>query len=1653
MAFFSKCLTVSSVGLAVIAAIASFGPLHGQTATYSGISGTTPPAMAAGAPLGSYAINDIEQINYFNGNLNIFIPLRDITGRGEAGFISGLNISKRWYVQDNLQFNTLQATTMSLPNGFFTDYGPGFMYLRQVGTGVGYCGGLPRFAKQLTRLAFRHPDGTETEFRDTLTQGKPLDLDCSGANRSTTFVSEDGSAATFVASAPVQDVPLAINGTYVVPFISGTLYWADGRRYTINVGVVSSITDRNGNTTSFTYDNANYTFDDGSTGSVRRLTSIVDSLNRRTDITYAQTNNTSPPHDEIVYKGFAGAQRVIQVFRSRLSQTAVAIKTHRTLFPELPDSSPNNFDPLVITSIQLPNLQSYTFNYNSYGELTKMVLPTGAAFEYDFGSGVAGTPLTDSGVIGSGSDRQILRRLRERRTYVDGSALKGKIVYTPSYGGGVSVTAENYYDASNLLLKRVVHQYVGDLTDTSLYLPDPASNGFYRPWQEGLETFTRIQDSSAHDVRSINRTWQQRAAVNWWTADPALAPPNDVRVTQVATSLEDSEVKWEQYAYDDYNNRTDEYFYTYGATSVGPLIRHIQRYFLTTNTVLGRSVDYTAPGVHIRNLPYIEVEYALNGPNGTDGDALSITRFYYDTSAPEPISGSIVGHSNDFGPTYWTRGNLTRTDRMLGQQPVSTQQAFDIAGNRIQATYPDGKIVSYDFSDRFGLADGTLSDSVIPPELGQNSANAFNTRITNMLGHTQTLERDFYTGAVVDYSDPNGVITTTYRNDQLERPTTVISANNYTAVKSGTNISYDDSNRSVTTTSDQYAWGDQRRKSSVVYDGLGRTVQQYLFEDGGMAITTDRAYDFLGRVTSVSNPHRPGETIVSTSTQYDLLDRLTQTTYPDSAVSTVSYTGSKKTEVDPAQNSKTLKYDSLGDLLSVQEDPSGLNYTTQYSYDSRGLLTKVAQDTQIRAFSYDMLGRLVTAINPESGTVSFTYDGNDSLITKTDARGIVATNKYDLINRLTSTSYSDQSTPAVSYKYDDQSVPFGVGRLAAVDNGITLLKYEQYDALGRITKNSEGVSSQTYEIGYEYLLDGSLAAETYPSGRVVKYSYDEAGRTSSLAYQSGAETGSYATGVVYASHGALSAMTLGNGLQNRISYNSRLQPEVLSLGTAAQAGSVWQLSNAFSSSSQALDNNGSVRRQFLAVPGQNSGFQVDYSYDPLDRLTQAVETVGGNTNWSQTYQYDRFGNRALALPSYMPTGSSSVTLLSSFDASTNRQPGSFDKAGDYLADGLLTYSYDAERRMVAVAGGLATTYVYDGLGRRVQKAVANSVTTYVYDIFGRMVAEYGSPSGAGLTGTNYLTSDHLGSTRVVTDSSGAAKARYDYLPFGDFIEQAKGRQGIAGYASIAAVAEKFIGKEHDPESGLDYFGARYFASSLGRWMSPDWSAKEEPVPYAQLDNPQSINLYSFVLNSPMSKMDTDGHGICNSSACRETVFAFQHPLITREVGPVVTGLPFGIHSTNISTNAVRFSVGIGLSENASHEGSQVNAVRHTLWSATMTAKYGKAIAQKIGNAHEQNPNVDLSIRTFSGHDAIAEADESVDLLNNQIGQSIGAANPGASMNQLTGLALDYYRTIGLYTVSTDAEGRVSINQARLSDQQYFAAKDQLKAMDSQGFQH
>jgi RHS repeat-associated protein len=143
--------------------------------------------------------------------------------------------------------------------------------------------------------------------------------------------------------------------------------------------------------------------------------------------------------------------------------------------------------------------------------------------------------------------------------------------------------------------------------------------------------------------------------------------------------------------------------------------------------------------------------------------------------------------------------------------------------------------------------------------------------------------------------------------------------------------------------------------------------------------------------------------------------------------------------------------------------------------------------------------------------------------------------------------------------------------------------------------------------------------------------------------------------------------------------------------------------------------------------------------------------------------------------------------------------------------------------------------------------------------------------GAGLLGTydfingglHFALTDPLGTKRVQVSGTGLGELNCLSLPFGNNFGNTRATDCIpapGGATAADATEHHFTGKERDSESGNDYFDARYYSSTMGRFLSPDWSAKEEPVPYANLENPQTLNLYAYVQNNPLLKPDLDGHG-------------------------------------------------------------------------------------------------------------------------------------------------------------------------------------------------
>jgi RHS repeat-associated protein len=467
---------------------------------------------------------------------------------------------------------------------------------------------------------------------------------------------------------------------------------------------------------------------------------------------------------------------------------------------------------------------------------------------------------------------------------------------------------------------------------------------------------------------------------------------------------------------------------------------------------------------------------------------------------------------------------------------------------------------------------------------------------------------------------------------------------------------------------------------------------------------------------------------------------------------------------------------------------------------------------------------------------------------------------------------------------------YAIGRLISVANGNSTTNIDAYDALGRVVTSRQTTgTAPPYVFGYSYNTGGLLVQETYPSLRSVKYSYDNGGHVRSVQGNApGSSTvipyaGSTTTPITYAPHGALLRMARGDGLVEAWTYNSRLQPGSISVGSAGSPTSVLGLSLYYCASKVQFcnANNGNLQTETLGLLGVDQGF----TYDPANRLLTANEASG--STWSQTYGYDVFGNRWVVTPgSYLPNSSftptGTATSSGNFTSPTNQlalNGSTYDFAGNQTAIGGYAFQYDAENRQIEanLSNGAnpvsSNGYSYDGEGRRVQKitcpagtslctpaVTGATVTNYVYDAFGNLAAEYalsGTPPTA-LCSTCYLSVDHLGSTRALTDgATGAVVERHDYLPFGEEIYAGTGGRTTAlKYISIPDpinVRQRFTGKERDSETGLDYFGTRYFSGAQGRFTSAD-----EPLADQFEQNPQSWNLYSYGRNNPLRFVDPTG---------------------------------------------------------------------------------------------------------------------------------------------------------------------------------------------------
>jgi len=1043
--------------------------------------------------------------------------------------------------------------------------------------------------------------------------------------------------------------------------------------------------------------------------------------------------------------------------------------------------SPNQlFNPVVLAEIVLPNGSSYKFTYNIYGEIDKIIYPTGGYERYVYG---AITPLGYQ----SGPYGQVNRGVTERRVSASGNGTDEALWQYQVLTG----TNNLYWVATTN----------PDLTRSERYLhnfiPAPTGNSNSIYVQFGYDD---ARNGMAYDERFFAPASQGgamlRRKLTQWTMDSATYPSpfpitgsrnytarRNQRVTKETEIILDTGgnalVKHTTYGYDGNHNPTntneygfttvDQYTAQNGAITsmpVGPLGRSLEMSFLDSS-------NQTYYNRNILGLPTSKI--LRDGA----GRMMSYTQLRYDEYSLTPY-GSVTNWND---PGTAVRGNLTTTSLWLDTAGtyLESHTYYDQCGNAVTTVDALGRQMTISYVDSFSdgvprntYAYATTATTPVPDPSGAYASNT---------PFVTTSKYDFSSGLVTSSTEANGR-TTSYQYDIMNRESVVSKPDGGSIT-----YTYGDTAGNIYTRAQSSLNASQTTDSYQYFDGMGRPSRVFNYD--GLTATPwsvrDTMYDSMGRVVQGSNSYRvvaPGPTVSPygncTTYEYDALGRVKREIKPDGSyitavhgASTTGLLGLTKRTTDQANKALYSVTDSFGRVAQVVEDPDGLNYSTLYTYDATDKLRKIEQGQQYRYFMYDSLARLIRVKNPEQDvngglnlydpitgnsqwSIAYSYDAQGNLSSRTDARGVTATYSYDATNRNTIVSYSDGTS--IERHYDGAAngrMRFWYDHKRAQNNTtIEHVAVDSYDALGRpLTQRRQfyqnGIWSAAYTVQRAYNYAGLVTTQTYPSGRTVTYTYDAAGRANEFRGNIGDGVQRiYSTGISYDEGNRLTRETFGTDtpLYHKLHYNVRGQLYDVRLSSVNDEWN-WNrgaIVNYYSfqpvqHGGSGPDNNGNLLMQQYYVPNDDaissySFMQQNYGYDALNRLNWVGEYQNGtNHTGAQGQNLDRYGNRTPG--GFFGAGINGRQFA--VDTNTNRLgvPAGLPGVMQYDANGNLvndTYSgfgsrvYDAENRMTSATNnsGQQSIYTYDADGRRSRRNSYAQETWQVYGLEGELLAEY-----------------------------------------------------------------------------------------------------------------------------------------------------------------------------------------------------------------------------------------------------------------------------------------------------------------------------------------
>ena len=1077
-------------------------------------------------------------------------------------------------------------------------------------------------------------------------------------------------------------------------------------------------------------------------------------------------------------------------------------------------------------------------------------------------------------------------------------------------------TYDNPSSRWNLTQVEVSDGYQGDGVDTQL-VTYTYENGYYDRLERefyGYQKVTAEQRDAANGNALYRATAREFGNTSYYTRslltretmqDASGAKFAETQNTYVLRAVSGSGVTATRFPM---LTRTDQRFYegeqepgktTYTTQSydnLGNIIRFFDDGDPNSQDQVVATVKYAScPDTYVMSIP---VEITVTG-NGTTmrrrqatvdcatGDVTQVRQYLADGSAAV----------TDLA--YSPEGNL-----------LQVTGPANLHGQRYQLSYeydPDIQTYITQITDSFGYTSTATYDykyGVVALSADVNGSamrygyDAFG-RLTSVTGPYEqggdmaTLQFEYHPEAVVPWALTRHLDTFRDRSDPIE---TVVFTDGLKRVlqtkKDGT----------IYTGLDTPAQDVMIVSGRILFDGVGRPVEQYypVTEPLGAPDVFNPAFD---------------DSAQPTRTVYDILDRPVLAVMPDNT-QTASHYGfgldrsgvtQFETTVTDANGVQVISYQNALKLMVSQKQSvqgSAQFIWTSYTYDPLKQLREIVDDQgNYTRIAYDHLGRQTAMRTPDTGRTEVTYDLASNILSKVTA-ALRASSKqitYDYdFNRLKSISYPNYPGNNVAYFYGEPGAADNrAGRITLVTSQAGV-EERFYGKLGEVIQTTNTFAAfvpangaTIYTTQYTYDNWGRLQTLVYPDGEVLTYRYDSGGQLQQASGQKGSFSYDYVLRLEYDRFGQQALIETGNHVRTTYTYrpdNRRLEN--------LQAGK--GQGNPFQNLTYTYDNTGNilslVNDVAVARPASQYGgpSSQTFRYDDLYRLVEASGAYQFSPDKTNRYtlalSYDSLNNILTKQQSneiVQPSGSVTTQADTSYNwsyAYTGLGPHAATHIGDR------TYTYDANgnqlgwtsdlngtRRRIAWDeenriqriwdNGREESYKYDDEGQRAIRRGSQGETITVNPFYAvrngkiatkqifagdtRLVSKL-VKEDAREKDQYYYHPDHLGSSSFITDANGQVYEHVEYFPFGETWVQESSNAQRTPYL--------YTGKELDAETGLYYYGARYYDPRTSLWQSADPAIAEylaDPSS-GEIYKPANLSLYTYGQQNPLKYIDPDG---------------------------------------------------------------------------------------------------------------------------------------------------------------------------------------------------